>query len=111
MYCIGNVFTKAINKHLLHLKICPQASGTAVLHCKQVCLIDNELTDCGGKWISNHSNSFKVVPEGAIDSVEVCIVVDVVKQSVPWGHSLTVVFSMILNSIFLGQNLSDFPRA
>ena len=47
-----------------------------------MCLIDNELTDCGGKWISNDTNSFKVVPEGAIDSVEVCIVVrvDVVKQ-------------------------------
>ena len=77
VYCIGNFFIKSINKHLLHLKICPQASGTPVLHCKQMCLIDNELTDCGGKWISNDTNSFKVVPEGAIDSVEICIMVRV----------------------------------
>ena len=57
MYCIGSLYTKAINEHLLHLKICPQASGTAVLHWKQMCLIDNELTDCGGKWFSNDSSS------------------------------------------------------
>ena len=61
-----------------------------------MCLIDNELTDCGGKWIANDTNSFQVVPDGEIDSVEVCIVVsvDVVKQNVLCGHSLTVVFSM-----------------
>ena len=50
------------------------------------------------KWISNDTNSFKVVPEGAIDSVEVYVVVrvDVVKKK---GSLGPLPYNGILNDV------------